>query len=342
MDILLETAKHTVVITTFVFVMMVWVDYFNVITQGRLSLIVKGNQRRQYFISSFLGALPGCLGSFMAVSFYAHGLLSFGAIVANMIATSGDEAFVMFALFPKQALLLTAILFLVGMAAGWLVDRFGAVFQFKKFEECRSLQVHDEEDCRCFNIPQIIKGLKHLSLARFSLILILGFLEYAFLTGLIGPSEWNWKRFAFIFLASSVLFIVLTVPEHYLEEHIWNHIAKRHLWRVGAWTFAALGLVSIGLAHWNVEMFVQNHMVWVFFVACLVGLIPESGPHMIFVILYAKGMVPFSVLLASSIVQDGHGALPLLSYSWRDAVAIKLISLFFGVVIGGALFVLGW
>jgi hypothetical protein len=61
----------------------------------------------------------------MNVSFYLHGLISFGAIVAGMIATSGDEAFVMFAVFPKEAMLLTVILFAVGIVSGWLVDRLG-------------------------------------------------------------------------------------------------------------------------------------------------------------------------------------------------------------------------
>jgi hypothetical protein len=38
-----------------------------------------------------------------------------------MIATTGDEVFVMLAMFPKEAKLLTVILFVVGMVAGWLV-----------------------------------------------------------------------------------------------------------------------------------------------------------------------------------------------------------------------------
>ena len=47
-------------------------------------------------------------------------LISSGAVAAGMIATNGDEV-VMLAMFPKEAELLTAILFVVGIVAGWLV-----------------------------------------------------------------------------------------------------------------------------------------------------------------------------------------------------------------------------
>jgi len=79
----------------------------------------------------------------------------------------------------------------------------------------------------------------------------------------------------------------------------------------------------------------------VLLIAALLGIVPESGPHMVFVMMYAQGLVPFSVLLTSSFVQDGHGMLPLLSYSIRDSVLVKLLNLIFGVTVGGIFFALG-
>ena len=342
MDILIHTAKNALAITTFVFVMMVWVDYINVLSRGSLSRIIAGGQGRQYVVSSLLGAVPGCLGAFMDVSFYLHGLISFGAIVAGMIATSGDEAFVMIAMFPKQALLLTLVLILVGIVSGWLVDRLGTRIRFLPKARCMIVQLHEQDECRCFSWPQFLSDLRNLSMARFALIILLALALYGFVSGSVGSLTWDWKRVTFTVLTSSVLLIVLTVPEHYLEEHVWNHIVKRHLWRVTIWTFGSLGLVSLGTHYFSVGQFVQAHMVWVFLIACAAGIIPESGPHLIFVVLFAEGMIPFSVLLASSIVQDGHGLLPLLSHSLRDTIAVKLINLFFGVVIGGTLYLIGW
>ena len=80
----------------------------------------------------------------------------------------------------------------------------------------------------------------------------------------------------------------------------------------------------------------------VLIISALVGLIPESGPHMVFVTLYASGIIPFSVLLTSSISQDGHGMLPLFSYTIRDSVFIKIFNIVFALAVGGALSLFGF
>jgi hypothetical protein len=68
--------------------------------------------------------------------------------------------------------------------------------------------------------------------------------------------------------------------------------------------------------------------------AAVIGIIPESGPHMVFVTMYAKGLIPFAVLLASSISQDGHGTLPLLAVSTRAFIWLKLINVVTALLIG--------
>ena len=117
---------------------------------------------------------------------------------------------------------------------------------------------------------------------------------------------------------------------------------KKHLWRVFLWTFIALLFIEIGFQYWNLEGFVVANMGWILVISALVGIIPESGPHMVFVMMYASGLVPFSVLLTSSIVQDGHGMLPLISYTVKDSILIKIFNLIFALVIGLSLFILGF
>jgi hypothetical protein len=87
-----EIVKHALLITVFVFVMMLLVDFTNAASKERVSHLVRGGPWRQYGLASFLGATPGCLGAFMNVSLYVHGMIGFGAVVGGMIATSGDEA----------------------------------------------------------------------------------------------------------------------------------------------------------------------------------------------------------------------------------------------------------
>ena len=77
-------------------------------------------------------------------------------------------------------------------------------------------------------------------------------------------------------------------------------------------------------------------------IAVLVGLIPESGPHLVFVALYASGLVPFSVLLASSISQDGHSSLPLLAETKKGFLKAKLVNMIIGLIVGYGAYLLNF
>jgi len=334
--------KHSLMITMFVFVMMLIVDYFNVLTNGRMSTAIKGNRWRQYVITSFLGVTPGCLGSFLTVSFYVHGLITFGAIVGNMIATSGDEAFVMLALFPKQALILFGILFVLGIVLAWLTDKIAPLMKIRPCIECNLQQVHTVDTCNCFEKENIAKNLFHISFLRGAFLAVAILFLIGLTTGIIGPPSWGWKRLTLTILVAIAMVIVGSVPNHYLREHIWDHIAKKHLWRVFLWSFFAILIVDLGFKYWNIESFVKSHMAWVGIIAVLVAMVPESGPHLVFVMMFNQGLIPFSILLASSIVQDGHGMLPLLSYTLKDSILIKLFNLVFGIIIGLLFYLIGF
>lgn len=130
--------------------------------------------------------------------------------------------------------------------------------------------------------------------------------------------------------------------KHFITEHIWSHIIKKHIWKIALWTFLALVIVELSLEYLNLHQISSQYKIIFIFLGALVGLIPESGPHIIFVKLFADGAIPFSVLLTSSIVQDGHGLLPLLSYSVSDSIKIKIFNFVIGVSIGLIIFLFGF
>ena len=99
---ILPILKQAVMITGFVFVMMLIIEYINVQTNGIWQNKLSGNRWKQYIFAALLGAIPGCLGAFTVVALFSHRLVSFGAIVAAMIATSGAEEFVMLAILPLK------------------------------------------------------------------------------------------------------------------------------------------------------------------------------------------------------------------------------------------------
>lgn len=342
MEIIIHNLKHALTITSFVFAMMLLIDYINVLTHGKFDTLLKKKRFSQYAITSFLGATPGCLGAFMNVSFYMHGIITFGALAGGMIATSGDVAFIMLSMFPKTAMLLFGILFILGIAGGFIADKLAP--GTKTADSARLCELYDEVikkcDCRILGLKEIISEFKNLSMERFLLLFMLFLFSYGMISGTIGPEE-DWIRVTFLIVLSLSIFIIVTVPERYLKEHIWRHIAKKHAWKIFLWSFAALLVLSVGLKFFNLENFVKANMFLILLSSVLIGIIPESGPHLIFVVMFSKGLIPFSVLLASSIVQDGHGMIPLLSCSVKDSVNIKLINVVLGFGVGVILYVFG-
>ena len=116
------TIIHALMITSFVFIMMLLIEYINVLTKGSWQNSLKNSRWGQYLLGGLLGAVPGCLGAFTVVSLYSHQVVSFGALVTTMIATSGDEAFVMFSMFPVKAFWLTVGLLIIGIISGYISD----------------------------------------------------------------------------------------------------------------------------------------------------------------------------------------------------------------------------
>ena len=278
-EFILEPLVESLEITALVFAMMVAIDFFNVKIKGKLQRITGDVGLKQYIITNFLGVIPGCFGSFMNVSLYMHGTVSFGAITGSMIATSGDTAFNMIAQLGWIAFFLFFLLFFLGIVGSYISDFIVRKFNLKVCVNCKLQKFH-------------------------------------------APLEHD--------------------HGHYLKDHIWNHIFKNHIRSVFLWTFGALLVVHL-LQHFiDLEYITQNYMVSILIISALIGLIPDSGPHLIFVSLFATGFVPFSVLLTSSMVQDGHGILPLVSFSFRDTSYIKIFNFIYGLIVGGIVFYLGF
>ena len=325
-------------ITGFVYVMMLTIEYLNVLTKGVWHGRLAGNRWGQYAIAALLGLTPGCLGAFMVVGMYSHRLLSLGAVVTAMIATSGDEAFVMLATIPRQFILLSLVLLVVGVLAGALTDAFAR----STADACTGLEVHEDQKCRCFSHGQILHQLHEMSPFRGVLMVGTVVFIFAVVSGLVGPAKWNWIRITYLSLSALALLIVTTSPDHFLEQHLWGHVVRQHVPRIFAWTLGALLLMHVLTEYLHLDGLIRENPWTVLVIACLVGVIPESGPHLVFLTLYVQGTVPLSILLASSIVQDGHGMLPMLAHSRRAFVQVKAVNLVVGLAAGAMGLLLGF
>lgn len=130
--------------------------------------------------------------------------------------------------------------------------------------------------------------------------------------------------------------------KHFFKEHFFRHIIKKHLPKLFLWIFFTLLAVGILRQYFDLEGLFSSCPRWLFIIlAAVIGIIPESGPHLIFVTLFSEGLIPFSVLFVNTLSQDGHGLLPLLSYSVKDTIYVQIFTTFFALIVGIILFFLG-
>jgi len=238
----------------------------------------------------------------------------------------------MFSLFPIKALLITGILVIVGIVAGFLTDQLGKTPYY--ISEYHELPLHKKEENHFFSRDKVLYQIKHIIFARALLMIFLLLFLILLASGSIGPETWGWERITFSIGALFCLFVVSTVSDHFLEEHLWEHVFKKHLLRIFIWTFSTLLFIDLLKNFMDIEHWIQNNLLIILIIATLVGIIPESGPHLIFINLYMAGTIPISILIASSIVQDGHGMLPMLAVSKKSFIWVKLINVAVGFLVG--------
>ena len=138
---MIEIIRNSILITGLVVIMMMMIESLNIESKGLFFKGLRKTKVGQVVIASLLGSIPGCMGGFATVSLYTHRMFSFGALVAMMIASSGDEAFVMLAMIPEQALIIFAVLFVLSIAVGIITDKIYDKVHAKK------CGLHDHEEC---------------------------------------------------------------------------------------------------------------------------------------------------------------------------------------------------
>ncbi|MDD2595094.1 MAG: putative manganese transporter [Bacteroidales bacterium] len=371
LELVFDVFKNSILITGLVIIMMLMIEYINIQSQGKWFKSLRSSRTRQVFLGAILGMIPGCIGGFAAVSLYTHRLISFGALIAMMIASSGDESFVMLAMIPRDAFILFGILFVLAIVSGLVINFFSKDKNQNNCDEDFEVHLadhhnHHSEDGTCDKSGECphanFKNLLHpswqrivllLGVTAFIVALAFGMLEHdhaehasehaaeSHLHGFNILDEY-WLNLVFAVLSLFVLYFITTAKEHFIKDHLWNHVIRKHFLSIFCWTFGALLVIQVGLQYLDIEAWTKANIPFMIMLAVLIGIIPESGPHMIFITLFAGGYVPFSVLLASSISQDGHSALPLLAEDKKGFLKAKLLNVAIGLAVGFGCYFLGF
>ncbi len=341
-DVLSETA----VITTMVLMLMMLIEFIHVRTQGKEMVLMDRKPHWQIVIAALLGLTPGCAGVFAVVSLYTHNIVGFGALLAACIASFGDEAFFMLSMMPEKAALVGGILLLTALAAGFCYQIFHPFQSTTHIHQIEHLVLHEHDHHS--GHPEEREG--HNPLHR--IILIGGILLFitGLLTGFLGEHDTegdgglSGEKMIFIITAVCVLLMCCFCDHHFIEEHLWNHILKNHLLKIFLWSFGVILMLTLLTHHMQLESLPMRNSgkMLLLLLALGIGLVPQSGPHLAVIYLFADGLIPFSTLLANSLLQEGHGGIPLMAESPKTFVRIKAVKFLLAAAIGLAGILTGW
>lgn len=123
--VLLKSAEQSFIqITVFVGAVLLLFGYIDYKYQGAFVDTIAKSKRYQPLIGSLLGIIPGCGGSILVMPLYVKGKVTFGTVVATLIATAGDSAFVTLTQVPRDFAVVTFTCFVVGAVSGYIVDYY--------------------------------------------------------------------------------------------------------------------------------------------------------------------------------------------------------------------------
>jgi hypothetical protein len=338
----LEIIKQTFLVSGFVLFMMLIIEYINVRTKENWSKPLQKSRWLQLIVAVVLGVTPGCAGIFATVSLFTHNIINFAALLGGTIAAVGDEAFIMLTLIPSTALKILLLTSFIGIISGILFNLFFKSKPLPKFE--KHLQVHGDDCCakgpheHHTHVHEKKYGFTFARSMFLSILILIIFSQFAQFntshTSVPQESLFSPEAIIFMFMGLVSMFIIITVPEHFLMEHLWGHVIKKHFLRLFLWTLGALILIAVFSEYFQIGAWVKVNQVFVLIIAVAIGLLPTSGPHIIFITLFMQGMIPFSFLLANSVVQDGHGGIPLLAEDRASFFKLKAIKFFIGLLVG--------
>lgn len=125
LSIILESAEGAFLeVGSFVGVVLLFFGYINYKTSGDFVSKIESSRKWQPIIGALLGLSPGCGGAIFIMPLFVKGTVSFGTVIATLIATMGDSAFVIISTLPGHYLLVSALSFIVAIITGYLVDYY--------------------------------------------------------------------------------------------------------------------------------------------------------------------------------------------------------------------------
>lgn len=368
MSILISSAEETFLhVGSLVSMSILIFGFINYKTSGSFVEIISTNKKLQPLFGALLGSLPGCGGSIVLMPLFISNKVTFGTIIASLIASMGDSAFLMMTTDFKAYILVTAISFLVGILTGYIVDHFKTEERLE-LHKCKSDLNKDKSNnysrTSTSNLCDIQKSSKFYHLAYeivhgigykiYLLLLITGCvfmilahsgLEFGFIEAMHSFEE----IIAILGIVASFIYMIMTKKvienenfeenEHKLMSlketliHSVSEISFVIVWIFLAYVLYDLIILMAGGEEALVKLILGAGVISVFAGAAL-GIVPGCGVQIVVMSFYLKGSLPFAALVANSISQDGDALFPLLAMDKKSALWATIITTIPSIIVG--------
>ncbi|MGN9810946.1 putative manganese transporter [Micromonospora sp. BQ11] len=332
--------------------------------------ITDGLSRRRRLgplVGALLGVSPGCGGAIVLMPLYARGKVSFGTVVAALVATMGDSSWVVLAWNPVFALQLHALLFGVGLVTGYVVDALGidparAVPRRARLAPAGTpvgLAAAGGPDLTASRrllgglAPQVPASTAFWGLTTpafvVSVPVVFQLVDPAALTRALGGVD---PYLALGVLGTLTALLIFAAGRGRLAD---DTLETAHARSIGATLRhsaheASFVTVWVAVAYlgWQVlttttgfdgSQLALTGIVGVL-VGAAIGLIPGCAVQIVFTGLYVSGGLPLPTLVANAISQDGDALIPLAALRRQSAAVATVITTIPAAVVGAALLVL--
>lgn len=125
--ILRPALKHTALSALYIFLVIFAMEVVvELVGEETIASIFSQSLALQPLFAALVGFIPNCASSIILTELFASGALSFGSLVAGLITNAGVGYAVLFRSNKnlKQNLLLVGLLFVLGLAVGYIVQLF--------------------------------------------------------------------------------------------------------------------------------------------------------------------------------------------------------------------------
>ena len=296
-----------------------------------LQKLILNNSRFEIPICAFLGAIPGCGGAIMVMSLFTRGVVSFGAVLAALISTMGDAAFLLIAAKPEAALIILPITFITGIISGYIAQPFTKNFLQEKIS--KSFSLSDLPKNKTSNkfykfwylllVPGVILGLINAFNidSSFEILGIDVILVFSFFAAMFCILLWVLNPLTDIQMAS-------------VHENSYRRVVDTTCF-VTVWVIISFVLYELIDLSTKGAIFDSLILFGPFLplIAILIGFIPGCGPQIMMTSMYVSGQIPMSAQIGNSISNDGDALFPAIAISAKVAIVATLYSAIPAIII---------